>query len=519
MESNYPFDPYDWTTIQPLFRQLIDLPLPAGGFMAWLDAWNALDIAVNDAWTELKRRSYSATTNVTAERAYKIFTREMFSTYLGFTNALATRALTLQPNPPTPDHYQLWRRWQNQTTLFHPDSVGLQAEISELESGYRELMRQIEQLPGDATAHWLARRTELNELMLRLLNLRRVLAHTCGEPTFLAFRWRELNRLDATIEDYHRFHQAVEETVIPALVQMRANHPPDTAYPAMTDPVLLAAAVESMLGKVDPDFGAVMRAMRDGGYLDLGARPGKAMTSEQWFFPRTGMPYLHSDSTNLGMILHEMGHAIHAYLSFQVHPSMWNHAGPDEFQEFVATALDELCLPYYEQAQGGVFTTAEYAAMRRHGILADYLEITAWGVMEDAFEHWIYGEASEAVTPAEIDAKWLEMKRRFMPWEVNTKSELEVMTGWQRWNWSLFRMPLYAIAYPIDTIATFLYGRHIQQDRGQAIKTYNAALRLGNTRSLPELFGVVGITFPFSQAAVGVALQYALDEYAKVANL
>ena len=41
---------------------------------------------------------------------------------------------------------------------------------------------------------------------------------------------------------------------------------------------------------------------------------------------------------------------------------------------------------------------------------------------------------------------------------------------------------------------------------------YKAALVLGNTRSLPELFGAFGITFPFTQEAVEDALQFVAAE-------
>src|SRR5688572_1039836 len=149
MESAYSFDPYDWATITPLFEALNNAPISEGGFADWLTRWNALDIAVYDAWTTLKRRSYANTVDTAAERAYNVFTREMFSTYLGWTNTLAARALVLQPTPPTPAYQQLWGRWHNQTTLFHPDSLPLQAKISELESDYRELTRHIERLPGN----------------------------------------------------------------------------------------------------------------------------------------------------------------------------------------------------------------------------------------------------------------------------------------------------------------------------------------------------------------------------------
>lgn len=511
MESTYAFDPYDWTTIIPLFMALNEAPVSDDGFATWLAHWNELDIAVYDAWTHLKRRSYIDTTNRTAEHAYQVFPREIFSTYLGLTNMLTTRALTLQPDPPSPSQRELWRRWQNQTTLFHPDSLVLQAEISEWESGYRELTRRIEQLGGDQRAHWMERRTEINELMLRLLRLRRELARTSNLPTFLAYRWRELNRLDFSIAACQTFHQAVEHVVVPVVTQLRAKGARKPSLPDIRELAVLSDGIERILTHVDVTFGDVFHAMRPD-YLDVGSRPGKADTSEQWFFPRAGLPYLHVTSNNPATLLHESGHAVHAYFSFQTQGSLWNFCGPDEFQEFVATAMELLCWPYYEHAQGGLYSPAESAAVRQRDLLF-YLEALASTVREDAFEHWIYGEAPESLTPADIDTMWLAFTQRFTPWEDPDAPEQEVMTGWQRGNWSLFRIPLYTIAYPIAIVGTCLLGRRVEQDRARVITDYKAALALGNTEPLPELFRVAGLVFPFTQQAVEEAVRFALDHY------
>lgn len=506
MKSTYAFDPTEWATITPLFHALATVPIPPAGFMDWLDQWNQLDIAVWDAYTALKRPAYYDTTDHEAERVYQRYVQELYSTYLGLTNQLIRRALATQPAAPTPAYQQLWRRWQNQADLFHPDSLPIQAEISQLESSYREQMRQIEQLPGNAVTHWLEQRDAMNDLMLRLLELRRSLARISGQPTFLAYRWRELNRLGYSIEDCQSFHQMIEKTVVPLLVQMRANNKSRPAMPPIADQDRFKAGIARILNRVDPSFGAMFRAM-DPDYLDFGSRPGKAVTSEQWFFPGAGMPYLHVASTNLAAVLHESGHAIHAYLSFQSQGSLWNFSGPEEFEEFAAVGMEMLCWPYYAQTQGGLYSAAE-SVVAHASVLHLELEGLASCVMQDAFEHWVYGAAPAAVTAAELDAKWLELKARFMPWELATMSAEEAMTGWQRWNWSLFRMPFYMITYPFATVGAYQLGRLAEGDRAGVIQNYKAALLLGNTCPLPELFRVAGLTFPFTQQSVDEAVQF-----------
>lgn len=66
----------------------------------------------------------------------------------------------------------------------------------------------------------------------------------------------------------------------------------------------------------------------------------------------------------------------------------------------------------------------------------------------------------------------------------------------------------FVITYPMAIVEAGQFGRLVAADRAAAIRAYKAALTLGNTRSLPDLFGVVGIAFPFSPQAVEDALHF-----------
>ncbi len=93
--------------------------------------------------------------------------------------------------------------------------------------------------------------------------------------------------------------------------------------------------------------------------------------------------------------------------------------------------------------------------------------------------------------------------------------EEEAMTGWQRVNWSLFRIPRYTITYPIAIVGVCQLGLQVQRDRVRAVDHCKAALSLGNTETLSELFRIAGITFPFTRQAVEAAVQFAREQYVK----
>ena len=160
------------------------------------------------------------------------------------------------------------------------------------------------------------------------------------------------------------------------------------------------------------------------------------------------------------------------------------------------------------KSQGGPFTPAE-SAMARQNILYVYLNFClAKCTLEDAFEHWLYGEAPADVTPADLDAKWLELKTRFQPWDNDYASEVEKMTGWQRNTFSLFRYPLYMITYSMATVGGCQVAHLAETNLVGTIQRYKQALTLGNTQPLSMLFQTVGLSFPFSEWAVDEAVQF-----------
>ena len=73
-------------------------------------------------------------------------------------------------------------------------------------------------------------------------------------------------------------------------------------------------------------------------------------------------------------------------------------------------------------------------------------------------------------------------------------------------------MPLYMITYPMAIVGACQFGRLVATDRTGAIHNYKAALALGNTQPLPELFRSVGIRFPFTEQAVVDAVQFITEQ-------
>jgi len=366
---------------------------------------------------------------------------------------------------------------------------------------------------------WLEQRALIDTLFLRLLDLRRQLARNADLPDYRAYRWMEMGRLDYTPEDSLGFHQAVQAEIIPlaqrlfeqrkTALNLSSIRPWDSAFDPQdvhsarqfADAAAFEEGMAPVFQQVDPQLGALYARMR-AGYLDLGRRQGKPGGGEEWLFPMTGIPCLVSDADGsaegVSLLLHEMGHAFNDYLILQKQGLFWDLDYPSEFAELAAISMTYLAAPALVP---GVFSPDQGAYLQRKS-LTDV--ITRWLpeiARVDAFQHWLYTKAPEVVQPEDLDAAWIEQTSRFMPWLDETGAEDALRPGWQRVR-IIYSQPFYQIEYGLAHLGALQIWRSAQQDPSAAWKTYKAALALGGTRSLPELYAAAGAHLAFEPATI-----------------
>jgi oligoendopeptidase F len=255
--------------------------------------------------------------------------------------------------------------------------------------------------------------------------------------------------------------------------------------------------------EVDPALAVHFETMRDG-FLDLESRPNKAPGGYCNDFPVSGKPYIFMNAVgihdDLATLLHEGGHAFHLMESMS-QPLVWNYNGPMEFAEVASMSMELLSAPYLAREQGGFYSAAD--ARRAYAQqLRDIVWFLPYMAVVDAFQHWVYVDAPEDVTPADLDAQWSRLWDRFMQGIDYSGLKAEKETGWQR-KGHIFESPFYYIEYGLAQLGALQIWRNALRDQSQAVADYRRALALGYTRSLPELFQAAGARFAFDRETVG----------------
>jgi oligoendopeptidase F len=163
---------------------------------------------------------------------------------------------------------------------------------------------------------------------------------------------------------------------------------------------------------------------------------------------------------------------------------------------------------HLSRAEGGLYSRAEAARARLDRIEQQVLPLWCVSASVDAFQHWIFAHPDEAAAPARMNAVWADLVERFMPgvdW-----SGLDDHKGYIDWRalHHIFQAPFYMIEYALAQLGAVQIAASAREHEREAVRRYRAALALGATRPLPELFAAAGARFAFDADTFRSAVQY-----------
>ena len=239
--------------------------------------------------------------------------------------------------------------------------------------------------------------------------------------------------------------------------------------------------------------------------LDLASRRGKAPGGYQKSLEETKQPFIFMNAAGMHrdveILLHEAGHAFHYLASRE--QLLFVRSAPMEFCEVASMAMELLGDEHLD-----VFYAPAEAARARRMTVEGIIRFLPWMAVIDQFQHWVYARPGH--TAAERSAEWVRLLDRFTTGVDWTGLEDARASMWHR-QLHLFEVPFYYVEYGIAQLGALQLWMKARQDPRRALANYRAALSLGGSRPLPELFAAAGITFDFSERTLG-PLDAALEE-------
>lgn len=529
------FQHWGWDKIEPYFRALETQEITESNVIGWLDDWARISNIIEESFSRLNVAVTVDTTDEAMEQRYNAYMEEVLQPARVADQRLKEKLIA---SGLEPEGYSIrLRGLRTEAELFREENVPLFTQENKLGTEYDKIVgaqtvqwegeeRTISQIApvyqdtdrAKREQAWrlvaerqLADREALNELWTRFLPLRREIAANADMPDFRAYRWRDFQRFDYSPDDCLRFHDAIEQVVVPAvsriLERRRQRLGVDSVRPwdidvdpesrpalrPFSDVAQLNTTSSSIFHKVDPRLGDYFDIMEEERLLDLDNRKGKAPGGYCTYFAVARRPFIFMNAVgvhdDVQTLLHEGGHAFHAFEMSKL-PLYQRSQAPIEFCEVASMSMEHIAGRYLAQSEGGFYTEADAARARIEHLESD-LMFWPYMAVVDAFQHWVYTHPDDAMNSANCDAKWGELWDRFKPGIDYTGLEDNKVTGWHR-KLHIFQIPFYYVDYGIAQLGAVQVWRNSLQDQPKAISDYLTALGLGGTRSLPDLFSAAG---------------------------
>jgi len=528
---------------------LLDRDLDAAGMDEFLADVDDVTRDVGEAYAALSRAKDEDTADESAKRAYLEFVTQVYPQIAPLADAVSRKMLAVADYRPPPELRTQWAAMKDDVDLYVEANVELQAEEAAHGQAYGEITgalridldgRQLTYPEAVALLEETDRdlrervfraidagrapdRPKLDELFEKLLALRQRIAKNAGAATYRDHAWRSLHRHEYTPEDTLTMHESVEAEVVPRLRELVARRaerlglerlrPWDLDVDVSSRPPLkpfetaagLVSGTKRMLAALDPEL-AQRFELLEGGWMNLEPSPNKVPgLGYQSYFPRSRRPYIYysvvGTNDDLLTMIHEAGHAFHTILSQEAWPLTSHMSQRAEMNELASQGLELLTLPYLTKERGGFYDEAD-AKRSQASLLLRALQLLVSVSRGDALQHWLYDRPVDAAPPtaAEIDAKWVEIWRRFDLGVDYTGLEESLAKGWHIVH--LYLLPFYFIEYGIAYLGALQLWERVLEDPAEALAGYKRALALGATRPLDELYRAAGIEFTFDRGTI-----------------
>jgi len=532
-----------WADCAPYYEALAAAPLDAATLSGWLQDWSRHESLLSEA-ASLAMIAYTCdTTDPAKEAAHLRFSTEILPKAEEQSVGLARRLVEIGIVPEGLE--TTVARFKRSIEIFREENVPVFAELEELASRYQRITggmlaewegerrplpmlspflqardRTVRERAFFATVTpYVATQGELSELFDLMYERRQKAARQANFKDYQSFSFAAKHRFDYTPGDCERFHDAVDAVVVPAYARVlaaRRSHlgldtlrPWDLAVnPYRAEPLRpfqngdeLAQGAHQVITALDPVLGAQFAVMRGEGLLDLDSRKGKAPGGYCDTLHVRGRPFIFMNASgvldDMVTLLHEAGHAFHAFASHSL-PLVWQRHPGAEAAELASMSMELLSGAFLGKPDGVL--DERDAAIARLEHLEDVLANLVHIASVDAFQSWIYssGEGHDA---AARDQAWLRIRGRFEQGVDWSGLIAERTARWYR-QLHIFLYPFYYIEYGIAQLGAIQVWRNRRQDGPSALESYRSFLALGATRSLPELYRAAGAALVFDAVAM-----------------
>lgn len=549
-----------WEQLEPFYKELASRTIQSTPELEkWMADVSEMETVLNEdlGWRYI--RMTCDTTNKKYIDAYTFFI-ETISNHVEYYTNLLNQKLIQSPfiNKLNKNKYHIYvREIKNDLKLFREENIPLYTKLNTEEqkygaiSGNMSIKYKGKEITLQQAAVYLKNsdRKKREEIYLmiqkrrmsdakkidtlfdKILTLRQQIAANAGFKNYRDYAFKALGRFDYSINDCFNLHEAIKTEVIPLLKQMDEDRKKklnlhtlkpwdmdvdtDNAmalHPFKNGKDLIDKSIECF-NQVKPFYAQCLKVMKAMNRLDVDSRKGKAPGGYNYSLNESGVPFIFMNAAgvhrDMVTIVHEGGHAIHAFLTNKLKLDAFKNC-PSEVAELASMSMELISMEHWDV----FFNNPDDLRRARKEQLEKIIYILPWIAVVDKFQHWIY--ENKLHTVEQRRKAWLTMLKEFSSPVTNWEGqELFRSRSWQN-QMHIFDAPFYYIEYAMAQLGAIAIWKNYKHNPKKALNNYEAALKLGYTKSIPEIYAAAGIKFDFSKKNIRDLINFVKEELRKL---
>lgn len=376
------------------------------------------------------------------------------------------------------------------------------------------------------SARKLEDKQKLHELLDTLIEIRQEIAKNAGYTNYRDYKFDALGRFDYNAQDCFDFHKSIEKHIVPVIKEFHKERLQDLSYkelrpwdmdvdPKGNEPLKPFDNTDELIQKtidlfqvIDPFCGDCLRTMREMEHLDLASKSGKMPGGYNYPLYEIGVPFIFMNAVgtqrDLVTMIHEGGHAVHSFLSRDLSLTGFKSL-PSEIAELASMGMELISMEHWNL----IYANENDLKRAKKEQLQKILMVLPWVASIDAFQHFLY---TQKHSHTERESAWNEIRKRFGTGMVNyTGFEENTRVAWQA-QLHIYEVPFYYIEYAMAQLGAIALWKNYKNNSKKTLQQYKAALSLGYTKSIPEVYEAAGIKFDFSDVYVKELLDFVREE-------
>lgn len=550
----------NWAQLLPYFQDLLERKIDnKANLMNWFIDRSELESILSEdlAWRYIKMSC--DTENGEKRKSFEFFVNEIEPKVAPISNDLNKKAVE-SPflNEIDDSGYKIMiRNMVKQIEIFRDENIPLKTKLQTesqkfgqisgamtIEIDGKELTLQQaavklqsidrklrEEVYNKISLRRLEDREKLDDLFTLLVRLRDEIARNADFANFRDYMFASMGRFDYEPQDCFDFHESIRSEVVPLLNEQAADRKKNLSFATLkpwdkavdilgrqplvpfTNSNELVERTIACFDALDPFLGQCLRIMLEMNHLDLESRKGKAPGGYNYPLAEIGVPFIFMNATStlrdMVTIMHEGGHAVHSFLTRKLELGDFKNP-PSEVAELASMSMELISMDHWNL----FFQKKEDLKRAKIEHLEQIIETLPWVATIDKFQHWIYENPTH--NHDERRVVWNKIFQQFSD-SITDWTGLEENRNylWQK-QLHLFEVPFYYIEYGMAQLGAIAVWKNYKENHIKGLKGYMDALKLGYTKTIPEVYAAANIKFDFSKTYISELMAFVKEELHKL---